>query len=115
MTGVPVEINGEMFEDGIGSIGFKDSIQVALDAGAEFVVAVDSRNDTLREEFREEFAASGWADKVVLLQPESKATMISGDVATLEQSFNAGFKAVSSHPVLNELFGNVFAPRRLAA
>jgi|GEM_PF-5303758 len=111
----PVKINGERYSDGALSTSLKDCIQVAFDAGAEFVVAIDSRTDEERKTFAEEFASSGWSDKVALLQPESKAVMVTTNRADMEQSFYAGCKAVMQHPLLQRMFAGTMFPVRAQA
>lgn len=111
----PVKIGGELYSDGVLSTTLKDCIQVALDAGADFVVAIDSRTDEERKSFATEFASSGWSDKVALLQPDSKAVMVTTDRADLEQSFYAGCRAVMRHPLLKELFAGTLSPASVRA
>ncbi len=101
----PVRIGNRLYSDGVTSTKFKDCIQVALDAGADFVVAIDSNPPEERKEFLREFLASGWTDKVALLQPESKPNMmVSDNPEDLKHTFYAGFRSAAQHPLLNDFF-----------
>ena len=111
----PVKIGDDLFSDGATSTDLNDCIQVALDAGAKFVVAIDSSPPVQREEFLKKFPSSGWTDKVALLQPDFNAEMVTNDPEVLKRSFYASFRAASEHPLLREFFGDlVTSPRRTA-
>lgn len=100
----PVRIGGKLYSDGATSTTLKDCIQLALDAGAEFVVAIDSNPPEERREFLAKFSASGWSDKVALLQPESNATMVTNNPDDLKEAFYAGFRTAAQHPLIHDFF-----------
>ncbi len=112
----PVRIEGKLYSDAATSTTLQDCIHVAFDAGAEFVVAIDNRTIQEQQQFRDEFASSGWKDRVALLQPDLPSTMATNNPAEIKQSFYSGFRMVSAHPLLREFFGDLTAaPRRVAA